>query len=589
MGDPLKNEVLCVADLTELRAFIERRPVAIFVAFATLHFVVWTALPTLILFNPFRDVIEALTYGREWQLGYNKLTPLPWWLVEFVHQVFHYDVSYYALSQVAVIAAFTAIWFMGRAMLGASRALVAVLLLDGVNYFHFIAVKFNHDVIQLPIWAFAGFMYWRALRRDETVNWILLGIAAGLAVWAKYFVVVLALPLSLFLLFDRDARKRLATPGPYLALLVALLIVLPHLIWLVQHDYAPFQYANAEWQPFRGQSDRILYPARFLVEQLWYLLPMALIALPLFLPKGTAIADTITGFDRRIVTLLAFGPAATLAIISAVTGRGPQTMWGYPLWLFLGLWCVTVSTAALDYPRLTRVVSLWMSVFVAFGIGYFAEHWAIPIFKTGYYASFQGFMPGRELAAQVVERYRKLTGQAPPYVIGSMWIGGTVSHYTPSRPRVLLDGIPEHAPWIDISDLRSKGAVVVWTSTDSDDTLRSDTQVLPSLIRDFAKGAEVQEPFMVPYRRGPAVAKVGWAVLLGQGTEGAGSKSPSGAVNCAAPDFTADVTQLYRVLLGREPDEEGLKNWSKVAAQTCSLDAVRVGIINSEEYKERTK
>ena len=53
--------------------------------------------------HPFRDVIEALTHGREWQLGYDKLTPLPWWLVEFVHEVFHYDVSYYALSQVAVI------------------------------------------------------------------------------------------------------------------------------------------------------------------------------------------------------------------------------------------------------------------------------------------------------------------------------------------------------------------------------------------------------------------------------------------------------------------------------------------------------
>jgi hypothetical protein len=66
-------------------------------------------------------------------------------VVEFVRQVFHYDVSYYALSQVAVIAAFTAIWFMGRAMLGASRALAAVLLLDGVNYFHFTAVKFNHE------------------------------------------------------------------------------------------------------------------------------------------------------------------------------------------------------------------------------------------------------------------------------------------------------------------------------------------------------------------------------------------------------------------------------------------------------------
>jgi hypothetical protein len=34
-----------------------------------LHAVVWTALPTLLYANLPLDLIEALTYGREWQLG----------------------------------------------------------------------------------------------------------------------------------------------------------------------------------------------------------------------------------------------------------------------------------------------------------------------------------------------------------------------------------------------------------------------------------------------------------------------------------------------------------------------------------------
>ena len=42
---------------------------------------VWTALPTLLYPNLPLDLIEALLYGREWQLGYDKLPPLPWWLV----------------------------------------------------------------------------------------------------------------------------------------------------------------------------------------------------------------------------------------------------------------------------------------------------------------------------------------------------------------------------------------------------------------------------------------------------------------------------------------------------------------------------
>ena len=61
---------------------VERRPQAAFAGFLVVHGVVWTALPSLLYFNLPLDVIEAMTYGREWQLGYDKLPPLPWWLAE---------------------------------------------------------------------------------------------------------------------------------------------------------------------------------------------------------------------------------------------------------------------------------------------------------------------------------------------------------------------------------------------------------------------------------------------------------------------------------------------------------------------------
>src|SRR5947199_2382940 len=184
-----------------LLATIERRPQAAFAAFLACHFLVWTVLPSVLYPNLPLDLIEALTYGREWQLGYDKLPPLPWWLVEVVHRVIGIDAAYYALAQIAVALAFVAVWLTARELVGAVGALVAVLILDGLHYFHFTAAKFNHDVIQLPLWAFAGYAFHAALRRRRMVHWLLLGITLGLALWAKYFVVVLAAPLALFLLF----------------------------------------------------------------------------------------------------------------------------------------------------------------------------------------------------------------------------------------------------------------------------------------------------------------------------------------------------------------------------------------------------
>src|ERR1700683_3455929 len=89
-----------------LAAWIAHRPDSAFAAFLALHFVVWTALPTLLYANLPLDLIEALTYGREWPLGSDKLPPLPWWLVEIMYRLFGADVAYYALAEVVVIIAF---------------------------------------------------------------------------------------------------------------------------------------------------------------------------------------------------------------------------------------------------------------------------------------------------------------------------------------------------------------------------------------------------------------------------------------------------------------------------------------------------
>ncbi len=126
---------------------------------------------------------------------------------------------------------------MARRLVGPVGALVAILIIDGLHYFTFTAPKFNHDVVQLPFWALAGYSYWAALRHGRIAHWLLLGFAIGMALWAKYFVVVLVAPLALFALLDRDARRSLATPGPWIAAAAAVVVMAPHLLWLVQNGF----------------------------------------------------------------------------------------------------------------------------------------------------------------------------------------------------------------------------------------------------------------------------------------------------------------------------------------------------------------
>ena len=402
-------------------------------AFLALHAAVWTALPALLYPNLPLDLIEALIYGREWQLGYDKLPPLPWWLVEIVYRLIGHDFAYYLLAQAAVVAALAGVFAMARPLVGALGALVAVLILDGLHYLNYTAAKFNHDVIQLPFWALAGFAFHRALRGGECGIGCCSAWPSACRCGRNISSLVLALPLALFVLIDRDARKCLATPGPYVAVAAALVVMAPHLVWLVHNDFLPFAYAEHRALPSRGLIDHVWHPLQFTLGQLFFLVPSLLIAAAAVLsaPGRERAADRIgaDAFDRRIVALLAFGPMATVLALSALSGRGTVAMWGYPLWLFLGVWLVLTARRALDAGRLGRVLLTWAIVFAGLALAFIGNYAVLPHYDHRYRAVF---FPGGDLGRELSQRYRAVTGQPIAYVIGSMWDGGNVAHYAPS-------------------------------------------------------------------------------------------------------------------------------------------------------------
>ncbi len=83
-----------------------------------------------------------------------------------------------------------------------------------------------------PLCAAWALGLWAATRE----NWLLVGLAAGLAMMSKYTGALL-LPLLVFA--DPGALRR---RGPYLAALVALAILLPNLVWNAQQDWVSYRF-----------------------------------------------------------------------------------------------------------------------------------------------------------------------------------------------------------------------------------------------------------------------------------------------------------------------------------------------------------
>jgi hypothetical protein len=162
------------------------------------------------------------------------------------------------------------------------------------------------------------------------------------------------------------------------------------------------------------------------------------------------------------------------------------------------------------------VLLIWAAAFACLALAFIANYGVLPNYDHRYRAVF---FPGSDLGRELSQRYRAATGRPISYVIGSMWDGGNVGHYAPEHPRVLIDGKPDRAPWIDLADLRNKGAVVVWTA--------GDLNAVPPGLRSIAADAAVQPPFLLRYLRGDLNLNVGWAILHPRPSYAAASPRPA--------------------------------------------------------------
>src|SRR5215470_6151313 len=90
--------------LTALIDFARAEPGKCLAVVLVLHVVVWTALPALLSHNLQLDLAEDLALGREWQLGYWKHPPLPWWLADLAYRATGDVRAVYLLGPLAAAA-----------------------------------------------------------------------------------------------------------------------------------------------------------------------------------------------------------------------------------------------------------------------------------------------------------------------------------------------------------------------------------------------------------------------------------------------------------------------------------------------------
>ncbi len=475
------NTVMAVGSrLATVVDLARREPAKVLLWVLGFHLVVWSILPILVCLNLQLDLVEGLALGKEWQLGYWKHPPLPWWVSDLAYRIVgHVDVVY-VLGPLAVVVCFYAVWLLAREVAGELKALVAVLALEGIHFYNFSAVKFSHDIMQLPFWAFAGLFFYRAITRERALDWLLAGAFLALAFWSKYAAFALAATLSLFLLLDPVARRAWRTPGPYLMALAFLVVIGPNLWWLVKNDFMPFRYVDARAVGAAHWYEYVEFPVRWIASQGYFLLPVMLLLALLIGRRGFQLAPASSAdasFARRYVTAIAFGPFAITTIVAALLGRLPVALWGYPLWSFAPLAVLMWAKPIDDQRRLRMFAAGALAVLLAMPAAYTVIELYEPFARDRPKATQ---FPGRQLAEIITREWRQATGSPLVYVGGGEFSANNVAVYSPDRPHVVVMGDPKLSPWVDVDDLRRRGLVLVWVG-DNEARLRQWLDTFPNM------------------------------------------------------------------------------------------------------------
>jgi len=428
--------------------------------FLVLHVVVWTLVHAFTHLNMPLDALEGATWGHQLELGYDKNPFLNGWLTALVVWLSgHTDWAVFLTGVLCTAICFWAVYRLGSKFLHPWHALVAVMLLEGMQYYNLSALDLNDNVLEIALWPLMALSFYRATSEQRWQDWLLCALWSALATMAKYYVVVILLPMLLFVLINPKARVALTKPAFYLAMVMYLVLIAPHFIWLYQHQGITIDYALIKTAREPNINPHIHYVVHFTLNYLAAcLLPLLLFSIFCFGKSNSSLTPSrysIDLFDKQFLGLVGFGPFGITLLLSILFGWALHTGWGASLPALWGLGLLALTQPRVNLTKLRRfgfILALVVSCVI--GVYSYSKVTAGDTSSANY--------PGRTMALTLTQAWHQQYGTKLRYVAGPRWEAGNVAYYSPDQPAVYMEWNQRVSPWIDEQKLLTEGAIFIW-------------------------------------------------------------------------------------------------------------------------------
>lgn len=410
------------------------------------------------------------TYAQNPALSFYDHPPMVVWTIRLGTSIFgdtEFGVRFGAL--LLAMGSTIIVFVTGRLWFGPTTALWACLIFTLSPLYAGIGFLATPDAPLIFFWLLTLYLLSKALLSKSTGYWLAAGISFGATMLSKYSGVMLAPGLLLFLLSSPEHRFWLRRRQPWIALLIAVLVFTPVIIWNAQHDWVSLLFQATRTV---DQKPKIFhYVLEFWLSQLGILTPPVFILvmaaawramkkgwlehqdhwnfavsffLPLFLVFLFASFIASVHVNWTAPAYLSMLPAAAAFFLDGVANRVDPAK--ARRWRLAGIWSlvfcgavnlVTLSTLTLGVPGMLSLTQ--------------AGGW-------------------RQLATLVEEARTKVeiqTGQKP-FIIGvdKLYFASEMGFYTGAPENTVNQfalGFPGfgYPYWTDLQDFAGRPAIVI--------------------------------------------------------------------------------------------------------------------------------
>jgi 4-amino-4-deoxy-L-arabinose transferase-like glycosyltransferase len=193
----------------------------------------------------FFDEAQYWAWSREPAFGYFSKPPLLAWTIALAERVCgSSEACIRAPAPILYLGTSLIVYAVARQLYDAQVAFFAALTTALATGAAFSARIISTDVPLLFFWALALLAYVKLLAGGGTRWSIVLGIALGLGLMAKYAMIYFVLGIALAALLDPDARTMLRKPTLWLAFAIAAIVVAPNVLWNIENGLATFRHTG---------------------------------------------------------------------------------------------------------------------------------------------------------------------------------------------------------------------------------------------------------------------------------------------------------------------------------------------------------